>query len=198
MARSIATIEHLVDVAMNLFYRQGFHATGIGNIIKNAGISKMTLYNWFRSKDELILATLRKRDERWRNWFMKEVEARGTTARERLLAIPDAVNQWTSGPDFYGCMFINASAEFSDTANPIHTAAAEHKRLVYIYVRGIASFAGAEDPDLLARQVFLVMEGQIVDAQVSGTESGASYAAARKAVEGIVALGLQGNAPPQD
>ena len=78
--------EHLLDTALSLFGTEGFHATGIDKILASAGVAKMTLYNHFRSKDELILAALRRRDERFRHWFVREVEHRAATPRDRLLA----------------------------------------------------------------------------------------------------------------
>jgi AcrR family transcriptional regulator len=180
--------DHLVDTAVALFGRHGFHATGIDRVLRESGVAKMTLYKHFRSKDELILAVLRRRDERFRNWFVRAVERRGRTPRARLLALFDALGEWFAGPDFWGCTFINASAEFGDPDHPIHAAAAEHKRLVLGYVRGLAEAAGAPDPEALARQLMLLAEGAIVIAQVSG-EAGAA-AEARGAAEVLIAAAL--------
>ena len=88
---AVSRRDHLVDTALEMFCRDGFHATGIDKILAHAGVAKMTLYNHFRSKDELILAALRRRDEKFRNWFMRAVERLGKTPRNRLLAIFDAL-----------------------------------------------------------------------------------------------------------
>ncbi len=173
--------EHLLDTALELFYRDGFHATGIDRIVAEAGVAKMTLYKHFKSKDELILAALRRRDERFRNWFMRAVERRAATPRGRLLAVFDALGEWAAGEAFSGCMFINAAAEFERADDPIHAAAAEHKRLVLAYLRELAAAAGAADPDSLARQLFLLEEGAIVAAYVVG-DTGA-HADAKAAAE---------------
>ena len=61
--------DHLIDTALELFSRDGFQATGIDKILKESGVAKMTLYNHFKSKDELILAVLRRRDETFRNHY---------------------------------------------------------------------------------------------------------------------------------
>jgi len=97
--------DHLVDTALELFYKDGLHATGVDKILEEAGVARMTLYNHFKSKDELILATLRRRDEKFRNWFMRAVERLGKTPRGRLLAIFDALEEWFSGKDYCGCMY---------------------------------------------------------------------------------------------
>ena len=160
--------DHLVDTALRLFSRHGFHATGIDRIIAEAGVAKMTLYNHFKSKDELILAALRLRDERFRNAFMRAVEARARAPRDRLLAMFDALDGWINEPGYTGCTFINVSAEFADRDNPIHAAAAESKRLVLGYARSLCAAAGAPDPDALADGLCLLLEGAIVMAHVNG------------------------------
>jgi AcrR family transcriptional regulator len=75
--------EQIVDVALSLFYRNGFNATGVDQIATEAEVTKKTLYAHFKTKNELILATLRRRDELFRNNFMRSVERLGKTPRQR-------------------------------------------------------------------------------------------------------------------
>ncbi len=166
MARSRR--EELVETALELFQREGFHATGIDRILAAASVAKMTLYHHFRSKDELIIAALRLRDERFRNDFMKRVEGRARAPAEALLAIFDVLAELQKRKEFRGCAFINACAEYGDRDSAIHSLAAEHKRLILAYVRKLAEAAGARDPEQLARQLCILMDGVIVTAQVSG------------------------------
>ena len=177
--------DHLVETALKLFCRDGFHATGIDTILADAGVAKMTLYNHFKSKDELILAALRRRDERFRNWFMRAVERRATTPRDRLLAIFDTLDEWLSGPEFSGCMFINAAAEYGRHDSPIHASTAEHKGLVLAYIRELTARAGAREPDRLASGLMLLAEGAIVMAHVACRPDSATEA--RAAAEVLVA-----------
>ena len=181
--------EQLVDTALELFYRRGFNATGIDRVLAEAGVAKMTLYNHFKSKDELILAALRRRDERFRNWLMRFVEERGEAARDRILAVFDAHDAWFRQDDYRGCMFINAAAEFPAIADPIHGIAAEHKRLVAGYLADLAKEAGAADPERLAFELMLLLDGAIVCAQVSGESNAA--ARARDAAEVLIAAALR-------
>jgi len=168
--------DHLIDSALELFCQDGFHATGIDKILEKAGVARMTLYNHFKSKDELILAALRRRDEKFRNWFMRSVERLGKTPRDRLLVIFDVLEEWFSGKDFSGCMFINASAEFADPENPIHMAAGEHKNLILNYVRELTKTAGAKDHEEVADGLMLLIEGAIVMSYVSGDRMAAARA----------------------
>ena len=185
---AISKREQIVSQAMKLFYQDGFTATGVDRIIKEAGVSKKTLYNHFKSKDELILATLRKRDELFRNKIMRETERLGATPRERLLTIFDAHTAWFHEKDFFGCMFINASAEFLSQQDPSHIISAEHKRLVRDYIRDLAKQAGVKKPDVLARQLNLLLDGAIVAAHVSANKDAAGQA--RDMAEVFVRLAL--------
>ena len=74
---AVSKREQIVAEALKLFYREGFNATGVDKICTQAGVSKKTLYNHFKSKDELVLATLRQRDASFRNKFMRDTERLG-------------------------------------------------------------------------------------------------------------------------
>lgn len=168
--------EQIVSVALKLFYQHGFHATGIDRIIKEAKVSKKTLYNHFKSKDELVLAALRKRDELFRNDLMRNTERLGSTPKEQLLSVFDAIGEWMQEKKFAGCMFINASAEYSDADSPSHILCAEHKRLVRDYICELAIKAEMNNPEELAQQLNILIEGAIVDAHVSGNKAAANQA----------------------
>jgi AcrR family transcriptional regulator len=182
MARSKR--ESLLDTALELFQHEGFHATGIDRILAASGVAKKTLYHHFRSKEELILAALRLRDERFRNDFMKRLAGRARPPAEALLAIFDVLAELQEKKEFRGCAFINACAEYGDRKSPIHSLAAEHKRLILAHVRELAEAAGARDPEGLARQLCILMDGVIVTAQVSGDTQAAR--SARDAAELLV------------
>ena len=156
----------LVRKALEVFYQNGFHATGMDRLVAETGISKTSMYRHFRTKEDLILGALRLRDEQIRNWLFRRMEELGDTPDGQLLAMFDALGEWFAQPDFRGCMFIKAAAEFQDTDHPIHAQSAEHKRLIFNHVRRLATDARAEDPGLLARQLLLLKEGAIVTAHL--------------------------------
>lgn len=168
--------EQIINKALTLFYHHGFNATGVDKIISEAGVSKKTLYHHFRSKNELVLATLRKRDELFRNNLMRETESRASSAKERLLAIFDVMTDWFQQDSFSGCMFINASAEYAELTDPCHKICAEHKYMVRDYIEGLASDAEVSDPKTLASQLSLLLDGAIVNAYVEGDRKAAERA----------------------
>lgn len=168
--------EHLVSTALELFSRHGYHATGIDRILAKSGVAKATLYNHFRSKEELIVAALRLRDERVRNWLMKRVDRAADTPVARLLALFDAYEQLFQGGDFNGCEFIQASAEFASHDHPIHAVALEHNQFILGYIRGLTTSAGTANPAELALHLHLLVEGAYVSAQMTGTADAARQA----------------------
>jgi len=170
---AISKKDQIITHALTLFYQNGFNATGIDLIISEAGVSKKTLYNHFRSKDELILAVLRKRDEIFRQKLVASTEKLGRTGQEKLLALFDFMHHWFHEKDFFGCMFINASAEFSDAAHPSHVLCSEHKYLIREYIKSLAIDAKAKKPEVLSLQLNLLIEGAIVEAHVSGDKNSA-------------------------
>lgn len=88
--------------------------------------------------------------------------------QERLLAVFDFHEQWFTGPDFCGCMFINAAAEFGDTHCAMRQVAAEHKRAIADYLAGLCRACGYAKPEQVAAQLNLLLGGAIVTAQVVG------------------------------
>ena len=159
--------EKLIETAKELFMKNGFHATGIDTILAHAGVAKKTLYSHFRTKEELILAALRQHDGEFRNHFMKNVEALADTPQQRLLAIFDVTKSWFSQNNFYGCIFINAIGEYSAKDTGVREVCKEFKRLMKSYIKSLAIEAGVKQPEELANELALLVEGSIVTAQVS-------------------------------
>lgn len=175
----------LIETAIRLFSRHGFHATGIDTILAEVGISKKTLYVYFRSKEELILAALKHQDGVFRNAFMSRIEARAREPAQRLLAAFDVARDWFSEKTYFGCMFISAAGEYADRESAIHRACEEFKRLMRDYLCGLCRAAGIVEPDALADELALLLEGAIVVANIRGEPSAADTAkrAAKSLIE---------------
>jgi AcrR family transcriptional regulator len=187
-----AARERILDAASDLFYREGIRAAGVDTIVARAGVAKMTLYHHFPSKDELVVAFLSRRDERWRRWFEGAVERRAATPRERLLAVFDALEEWFASADFRGCAFINAAAEFPDAEHPARQVVLEHKRQVRAYLYRLATEAGLSDADALAHQLLILIEGAIVTAVIEGGAAAAQRA--RRAAAALLSAARRSDA----
>lgn len=158
--------QRLLDAATELFYSQGIKATGIDAIVKLAGTNKMTLYNYFASKDDLVIAFLRKRDEDFTNWFIEQLNNKAEHPKDKLLAIFDVIEDWMSIPTFRGCAFINAAAEFPLEDSPVHQLSAEFYDKFTSFISGLAAECGISAPEGLAAQMTLLVEGAIVSEQM--------------------------------
>ena len=180
----------LVRGAMNVFYREGFDATGMDKLARETGVSKMTMYKHFRSKEDLILAALRLRDDEFLSSFTRQVEEGAKTPKGRLLGVFDALADWIEGRDFHSCMFIKATSEYQNRDHPIHVASAEHKRKVLAFIQSLAKEAGAKNPKLLARQLFMLTDGETVTAFILG-KSGVA-ADAKAAAKVLIEAALPG------
>lgn len=154
--------DELVRKALEIFYRNGFHSTGMDMLAAQSGVSKTSIYKHFRTKEDLILAALRLRDENFRNWLFRRMGELGSTPQEKLVAMFDALEEWFAERDFRGCMFIKASAEYQDPSDAIHAQSAEHKRLLFDHVVALTRQIGVASPEDLAHQLLLLKEGAIV------------------------------------
>jgi AcrR family transcriptional regulator len=164
--------ERILDTAYELFSRHGIRAVGVDRIVATSGVAKMSLYRHFPSKDDLVLAFLQEREQRWTNaWLRAEVERRAATPDERLLAIFDVFGEWFRRDDFEGCSFINVLLEFDERDHRVRRASVEHLGNIRSFVRDLFTQAGARDPDALARQWHLLMKGSIVAAGEGDLES---------------------------
>lgn len=178
--------EHLIDTAISLFCEHGYHATGIDRILKEAGVSKKTLYTHFRSKEELIMAVLRKYDGLFRNDFMRKVDHLGNSPLQKLTAIFDVAQEWFSQKQFFGCMFINAVGEYSEADSPIRGISKQFKRSMRDYIKALCVQAGFKEPDTLADELALLFEGATVTAQVSQNTEVAGTA--KRIAEQLIAI----------
>ncbi len=166
----------LVRTAIRLFGEKGFHATGIDLIAAEAGVSKKTMYTYFRSKEALIAEALRYHDGEFRRFFTASVRAIPGSGTDRLLGIFDVAYAWFKQSDFFGCLFINAAGEFGDEASEIRQACADYKQAMRDFIEELVVEAGLDDPALLATSLAILLEGAIVSAQVSRDASAAHHA----------------------
>lgn len=169
------TKKKLLDATERLIYAGGICATGMDSIVKASGVARKTIYRYFRTKDALVAEALSKRDERWMRWFITESE-KGGTPTGKLLATFDALEQWFFTPDFRGCAFINAAGEIGDANDPIRAVAKEHKVKLRDYLLQLTTEYGATNPEEMASEFLLLIDGAITVALVMNDRE-----AARKA-----------------
>jgi AcrR family transcriptional regulator len=161
------TRQRLLAAARELFYGDGISATGVSAVAERAGVTKMTLYAHFPSKDDLVAAYLEDSDRRW--WeFLEENLSDYWDSRDRLMAVCDAYREYFTVREMRGCAFVNCAAEFPDPDHPARRVIRRHKAGVRERLRDLAAEAGAEDPATLAERLFVVLEGAYVTGALQG------------------------------
>jgi len=156
--------KRILDAAYDLFSRRGIRAVGIDEIVARAEVAKATLYRHFRTKDELVLSFLERREELWTKEFVEaEARRRGATPEERLVAIFDVFDEWFHDEKFEACSFINTLLEMG----PEHVAG--RASIVYLdnirtLVADLAEEAGLRDTDSFANSFEILMKGSIISA----------------------------------
>jgi AcrR family transcriptional regulator len=151
--------ERILEVATELFYREGIRAIGVDTIVARSGVAKMSLYRSFPSKDELVAAFLEAADQRYWAWWDGVVGRHPGAPCEQLRALFHAVAKKTTSPDYRGCPFVNTATEFPDTSHPGRAVALANKRELRARLGRLAEAIGARQPALLADQLFLLMDG---------------------------------------
>ncbi len=168
--------EKLFQKAARLFYQHGYRAIGVDTISAESGIGKMTLYRHYPSKDDLIVAYLKDSDELFWNSF-EQITKHAPTAREKLLAFFESLQEYVNTPACYGCPFLNVATEYPETDYPSHKIALEHKQTVRARFRKLAKETGAREPEVLADQLFLLMDGAYMAARMFGAKNPAAHLA---------------------
>lgn len=164
------TRDRILDVAIDLFYREGIRAIGVDTIVEQSGVAKMTLYNQFGSKDGLIVAVLERRSREWLASFREALETRATDPRMRLDAVFDVLHELFQNPNFRGCTFANAKAELAEPDHPAHATLTEHYRAVQAYFLELAQAAGYVSPraERISEQLLMLVNGATVERCLTG------------------------------
>ncbi|MEQ1833251.1 MAG: TetR/AcrR family transcriptional regulator [Candidatus Eisenbacteria bacterium] len=182
--------ERILDVAGELFYREGVQAVGVDAIIAKADVARMSFYRHFRSKEGLVIACVERRDEHIRAWFETQVARLAPDARDRPLAVFDALARRISAERYRGCGFLNTMAEMADRTDAAHRAAAAHKARFQDYFARLLREAGLGEEH--AADLMQLFDGAVVTAAREGTNAAALRA---KRIAALL-LGVPASAKP--
>jgi AcrR family transcriptional regulator len=151
--RAEQTREHVLAVAGGLFHADGIRAVGVDRLAEEAKVTTATLYRLFGSKEGLVAAYLRREDQGWFDWLER------TAARDGLARFFDELDEQAREADYRGCPFRMALAEYPSRKSEVHRIAVDNKLRTRERFRRLASEAGAPDPDTVAEQLVLLMDG---------------------------------------
>lgn len=176
--------ERIIGTAFGLFYAHGPRGVGVDRIIAESGVAKATFYKHFPRKDDLVLAYLDQVDRTWSGQLRAAATAAGDDPRNQLAGMFDALASACRRDGYHGCAFLNTAAE-AEPGTAVHARTVAHKRAVLEWVTELSRGAGAAEPERLARELTLLLDGGlsagVLDADPES--AGAAKAAARALVD---------------
>src|SRR5947208_11891782 len=168
--------QRILETADRLFYQEGVRAVGIDRIIAEAAVAKMSLYNHFPSKDDLILEVLKYREEGVLRFFRTAMERHGKKAKNPLRAFFAALKDFFQSPGFRGCPFQNAAVELADPDHPGTAFVRGHKQRFSEFLRGLVEQTVGKAAAKVAPAVNILVEGAIMTAVIQGNPESADVA----------------------
>ncbi|WP_312706824.1 TetR family transcriptional regulator [Stenotrophomonas sp.] len=172
---STDTRQKILATAEALIYQNGIHATGMDLLVRTSGVARKSIYRHFENKDEVAAAALSARDIRWLAWFQGECD-KTDGPEARILRMFTVLKAWFETEDYRGCAFINTAGEVGNPEDPIRRIARHHKQKLLNYTLELTGQLGVEQPDALARQLLVLMEGAITVSRVLGDYDAADNA----------------------
>lgn len=153
--------ERILATAYRLFYREGIRATGIDKVIAEAGVTKVTFYRHFPSKDALILAYLELRHQRWMDWFVDSLDRHA--GNRRRPPVVSAVEEWLTADSFRGCAFINGVNEIGADLPEVHAMTTRHKADMVTAIK--ETLPPGANRTRTAQALGVALDGAVVHAQ---------------------------------
>lgn len=168
--------QRILETADRLFYQEGVRAVGIDRIIAEAEVAKMSLYKHFPSKDDLILAVLKHREEGVLAFFRSAMERHSKKTKSPLRAFFAALKEFFESPGFRGCPFQNAAVELADSTHPGTEFARGHKQRFSAFLRELVEATLGKAATKVAPAVSILVEGAMMTAVIQGDSSAADVA----------------------
>ena len=173
---SSETRQRILETADRLFYRDGFRGVGIDRIIAEAGVAKMSLYNHFPSKDDLILEVLKYREGCVLAFFESAMIRHEKRTKDRLAAFFGALKDWFESPGFRGCVFQNAAVELADPRHPATVFVRDHKKRFHDFITTLVPESLGKNAVRIGAEIDMMVEGAILVAVIQGTSAAADIA----------------------
>jgi AcrR family transcriptional regulator len=185
-AAKIPMRDRILNAATELFYAQGLHAVSAEKVIAQVGVTKVTFYRHFPTKDDLIVAYLERRAKWERDAIAQARQAAGGDPLGTFRIIAQAIGAESCSPGFRGCPFINAAAEYADPAHPARRVVDSHRRWFKQGIQDMLAEMNVPDPALAADQLVMLRDGAMVSGYLSDPETvGDALYAAILAVTGF-------------
>ena len=181
--------QKILQVSTDLFQTRGINSTGVDTIVAVAGTTKMTLYKYFATKEELILAVLQQSHQDFQNWMNDKLGGLGEKPDEKIQKLFEFIEEWVTSPSFAGVAFIKASAEFPNEENRIHQLSSQQSREFRQFISKLAQEAGIKDAEGLALQLSILFEGAVQAEQIK--RGSGAIKSAKKAAKTLIDLAIR-------
>ncbi len=165
--------QNIIDTASHLFYKQGYNLTGINEIIKEAGVAKATLYNHFKSKDDICIAYLRHLNDN----FLQDIgsfSAKKSKGKAQILGLFDFLKKFYNSREFNGCWCIRTAAEIpkdhAHIRDEIHRLKKDFIRLITTLITTNLELKSEVEADKLAQQIYVLYEGAVAESYLHGEQ----------------------------
>jgi AcrR family transcriptional regulator len=159
--------ERILEAATELFYAQGLRAVSAEKIIAQVGITKVTFYRHFPTKDELIVAYLERRAQWERDAIASARTAAGGDVPAAFRIVSEAIGAESCSPGFRGCPFINAAAEYADPEHPIRRTVDAHRQWFHDTIQELLEEIDVDDPGHVADELVMLRDGAMVSGYLS-------------------------------
>ncbi|MBL7498378.1 TetR/AcrR family transcriptional regulator [Frankia sp. CNm7] len=182
--------ERLLATASRLFYSDGIRAVGVERILAEAPATRATFYRHFPSKEDLVVAYLRGVDAHTRAGVRAAIETAPSSA-DALRAIGTAVADDLARPEFRGCAFLKAAAEYPDPNDPVRRVVLDHRAwyvttLAELFTQVFETSPRRPNPQHAARHFVMMRDGAMTGAHLDGVDSvGAAF---HRGVEGLLTV----------
>ena len=160
--------DRLLDTAAELFYREGVRAVGVDLVVERTGVAKTSLYRHFPSKDDLVAAVLERDDQNYWAYWDGIAQRLSLDPKAELTAHVQWIAQYIGRPEFRGCAFLNVATEFPAADHPARQIALRHKAELRRRLHALTQRMRVNDPDELADQLVLLIDGAYVNGQLRG------------------------------
>lgn len=159
MGKTLPARERLIDAASQLFYQKGYNSTGINEVIEKANVAKASLYAHFKTKDDLLMAYLKRKEDTFFGELMNFVEMR-VQGRDQIICLFDYLLEVYREKDFRGSWSINALAEIAKDNEKLRKEIADFKERFRAYIkRLVKQNLYRDDAHSIANKVYILFEG---------------------------------------
>jgi len=160
--------DRIIETASRLFYNEGYNQTGINQIIAEANVAKASMYQHFRSKEDIAVVYLQKKHALWVGNLLAYISEE-TSPKGKLLKSFDYLNDWLTSVDFRGCGFQNIFTDLPKDQQKIRDQVLLHKNELRSWIHdqlNVEEQYKGSDTDGLGDEILVLMEGAIILSQI--------------------------------